>query len=151
MRNTITTAILVFLLAGLTFIAPAVAGDVNDHQIRICHATGSETNPYVTPTPAKQQISRDHGHKSGQGVHPGDIIPPFPAGSKGSHDWDAFPGMNWDATGQAIWKNDCRPVEETPPTTGPPTITPTEPTGTPHAPLAPPALPVERDELPYTG
>lgn len=115
------------LFAGVTMAYMASAGASN-HQITICHATGNPGH-YSMPNPTKQQIADDHGHRTGQqSVHPGDIIPPFAAGSHGGQSWAAFPGQNWDAEGQAIWNNGCAEVEVT--TTTAPTTTTTEGTTT---------------------
>lgn len=121
------------LLFGAVTAGFMVNAGASNHQITICHATASETNPYVAVHPTKQQIYDDHGHRTGQeSVHPGDIIPPFAAGSHGGQEWGAFPGQNWDAQGQATWNNSCQPVPPTtttvqPTTTTAPTTTTTEP------------------------
>ena len=68
------------------------------HKHTICHATGSESNPYVVITPSVSGVY--HGHMDHQGDE--DIIPPF-----------TYKGVqysqNWDAAGQAIFANGCRP------------------------------------------
>ncbi|VXB48875.1 exported hypothetical protein [Arthrobacter sp. 9AX] len=96
-------------LALLGATAPAVAGDdeESDHKITICHATGSESNPYVSVTVDKHSLK---GHLD---EHGGDIIP-----------WR----QNWDDAGRAIFDNGCEPcpvppVEEP----EPPVVTPEEP------------------------
>lgn len=108
------------MTSGLVLMAGAGAATAiptapNDHQIAICHATGSDSNPYTIAYPSKKQISEDNGHMTGQGVHPDDIIPPFEEGEHGNSSWDAFAGMNWDADGQMVFNNDCK-VEKTTPT-----------------------------------
>ncbi|MBT2250095.1 hypothetical protein JHV56_15455 [Arthrobacter sp. BHU FT2] len=100
-------------LALLGATAPAVAGDDSDddHKITICHATGSESNPYVQITVAYEALKahRDHG---------GDIIP-------NSWKWE---GRNWDEDGEAIYNNGCQPCPEPPVTPEePPVVTPEEP------------------------
>lgn len=101
------------IILAVTGLAAAPAGAAgNDHQITICHATGSAQNPYSTPNPNKWQIMSPNGH----GYDVDDIIPPFAAGSKGNHTWPAFPGLNWDAEGQAIYDAGCNQVP--PPATG---------------------------------
>ena len=101
------------IILAVTGLAAAPAGAaVNDHQITICHATASAQNPYSTPQPNKWQIMSPNGH----GFDADDIIPPFDAGSKGNHSWPAFPGLNWDAEGQAIHAAGCNEVP--PPATG---------------------------------
>ncbi|MGA0804737.1 MAG: hypothetical protein ACO3QU_07645 [Ilumatobacteraceae bacterium] len=52
--------------------AQSVTSSTAPRRITICHATGSETNPYV-------EITVDANSLSGHGDHPGDIIP-APAG-----------------------------------------------------------------------
>ena len=64
------------VLLGAT--APAAATDdeeKGDHKVTICHATGSDSNPYV-------QITVDwHALKAHHSEHWGDIIP-------GGHKWE---------------------------------------------------------------
>ncbi|MGC0237218.1 hypothetical protein [Arthrobacter sp. SD76] len=102
---------------------PTHPHDDNGKKITICHATGSETNPYVVITIALQGLN---GHAGAHHQHAEDIIPP--------NDGKVMPaGQNWTAEGQATWNNDCVPVKvppTTPPTTPPtvpPTVTPTTP------------------------
>ncbi len=64
---------------------------------RICHATGSESNPFNVITPNTAGILMGHvgnGHQNGE-----DIIPPVP--------YYLPAGQNW-VSGQAIWNNDCQ-------------------------------------------
>lgn len=92
-------------VAGLvTNPAGASSRPLGSHQITICHATHSASKPYTSPHPAKWQITAPNGHDT----HEDDIIPPFDAGSKGSHTWEAYPGKNWDTEGQTIWNAGCR-------------------------------------------
>lgn len=67
-----------------------------DHKLTICHATGSETNPFVVITPAISAVY--HAHIEHQ--HNEDIIPPF------EYKGQTY-SQNWDAKGQAIYNNDC--------------------------------------------
>ncbi|MDQ0076973.1 hypothetical protein [Arthrobacter oryzae] len=74
-------------IAGIALIgvtAPANAGDNN--KVNICHATGSESNPYVSITVSENAVNGNGGH----GSHHGDLIPApaggCPGGSKGDHD-----------------------------------------------------------------
>jgi len=75
--------------------------------IDICHATGSNTNPYVTNSPAKSGDVSGHDDHNGPiwflgiDVEWGDIIPPFDY--PGGH----YDGQNWDATGQEIYRIGC--------------------------------------------
>lgn len=74
----------------------------------ICHATSSESNPYVRLNVAQDSVDGDGGNDNGQGdhylQHEDDIIPPIP---------DIHNGLNWDTKGQAIWNNDCKPHHPT--------------------------------------
>jgi LPXTG-motif cell wall-anchored protein len=99
----LTTIILGGVLAVTGFVSTPAGAAGNDHQITICHATSSQSNPYTSPSPAKWQITAPNGH----GWDTSDIIPPFDGGSKGNKSWDAFPGLNWDAEGQAIYAQGC--------------------------------------------
>jgi hypothetical protein len=126
-------------LALLGATAPAQAGDNsdNDHKITICHATGSESNPYVSMTVDVHAAKAHFGHQNG-----GDIIP-------GNDEW---PGQNWDDDGQATYDNGCVPCPppvDTP--EEPPVVTPEEPpVVTPEAPpvVTPEAPPVVTPEAP---
>lgn len=120
------------LVLGL-FIKPLISlasANVNSTPkttVTICHATGSNTNPYTRITVDDDAVNgsgnNDHNrndHQDGE-----DIIPPgF---------WD-FNGRNWNTQGQAIWNNDCNVPSPTP--------TPTK-TPTPTATLAPTATPTK--------
>lgn len=73
-------------IAGLALLAtsaPAFAGP--DDKITICHATGSDSNPYNEITISENGLN---GHNA-QGVHDGDIVPApaggCPDGDKGDH------------------------------------------------------------------
>lgn len=74
-------------LALLTISAPATATGPDD-KITICHATGSDSNPYVEVTISKNGLN---GHNA-QGVHDGDIVPApakgCPGADNGDHDGD---------------------------------------------------------------
>ena len=73
-------------LALLAISAPANAGP--DDKISICHATGSDTNPYTEITISENGLN---GHYA-QGVHDGDIVPApaggCPRGDNGDHEGD---------------------------------------------------------------
>ena len=102
------------LLACALAAIPAVmaAGQENDKQVTICHATSSERNPYVQNHPA----IRNNGDLLGGHLgHADDIIPPYLQYSDpdGTEQW--FGGQNWTGPGQAIWEKDCD-VEPEPPT-----------------------------------
>ncbi|HUR52098.1 MAG TPA: hypothetical protein VMZ11_08240 [Mycobacteriales bacterium] len=94
---------------------PASAAASSGDKQTICHATSSDTNAYVVETPNKDgDVSGHAGHTGpvwgptlkGQHISWGDIIPPFdyPADGGVGH----FPGLNWDADGQAWFANDCQ-------------------------------------------
>jgi hypothetical protein len=86
---------------------PAVAAK---DTVTICHATDSQTNPYVTEEPAKDGDVHGHADHTGpiwfEGISPkwGDIIPPF------EFDGGSFPGLNASPLGLAIIANGCNPV-----------------------------------------
>lgn len=82
-------------------IAPAHAGD--SPNVLICHATGSETNPYTTNTISKTAVVKGTGH----GGHDGDIIPPFEYAEKKGDPLITYPGKNWNPTNEAIYLNSC--------------------------------------------
>jgi hypothetical protein len=91
-------------------------------QIEICHATGAGT--YTMPT---VDINGLNGH----GDHEDDIIPPN----------SFLPlGLNWDAEGEAIYRNDCEVPDGTPTPTPTPDVTPT-PTSTPDTTPTPTSTP----------
>ena len=54
--------------------------DPKDRKVTLCHATGSESNPWVLVTVSKMSVL-----KGGHGRHGDDVIPPFPG----------FEGQNW--------------------------------------------------------
>lgn len=68
-----------------------------EHKVTLCHATGSATNPYVLITVDYHALG--HGHTAAKG----DIIPPTTING-------VTYSANWDAHGQAIFNNGCRPV-----------------------------------------
>jgi hypothetical protein len=115
------------------------------HKVTICHRTDSVTNPYtVNPVDISSTDgslgtgSNDHTHHLGpafdytadpnvayppprNGDQWGDIIPPYQWGETPE---ESFPGMNWDATGQAIWEAGCTlPAPTTTATTAAPVTT----------------------------
>jgi hypothetical protein len=105
-------------------------------KVSICHRTNANTNPYVINEPdANGDVSGHAGHTGpvwnptlkAQHIKWGDIIPPF------TFNGGSFPGLNWDADGQAIYANDCKPVTPPEQEFGSLTVTKTVtgPTGTP--------------------
>ena len=73
-------------------------------KITICHGTGNGGWVQISPD--------DDGVVNGHADHPTDIIPPFDYEDDGQT--HHYPGKNWDASGQAIWKNGCEEPEPPP-------------------------------------
>jgi hypothetical protein len=98
-------------VAVLGFSAPAYAnnsvhGNSNaGDKVTICHATGSNTNPYVQISPNANGVVA--GHAAHQDER--DIIPQFQYNDHGSN--KHFPGQNWDTNGQATYNNGCKPCK----------------------------------------
>lgn len=113
---------------------PSVTPEDKD-KVTICHATDAVNNPYVRLTVDADSADGDTANDNGQGDHSehtgpvatseavaqqlkdlktawGDIIP--------AH--DNYAGLNWDATGQAVYNNNCNYATV-------PTPTPTPETG----------------------
>lgn len=74
------------------------------NDVTLCHATGSQTNPYVKITVNSNGALGHAGSKHQDGR---DIIPPFTYNNQGQN--ASFPGQNWDAAGQATFNNNCVP------------------------------------------
>jgi LPXTG-motif cell wall-anchored protein len=95
--------------------AAASKGNSNGKQT-ICHATNSNTNPYVVITPNKNGDLDGHAKQhtgpiwnptlKDQHISWGDIIPPFDYNDHGTP--AHFNGLNWTATGQAWFANGCK-------------------------------------------
>lgn len=129
MINLIRTALIIIALglmvsvvsSPLTSVAEAKQGD--EDNVTLCHATASESNPFVIIT--TDSAGAFNGHLGGDHQDGEDIIPPF--------EWEGVTySQNWDEEGQAIFNNGCEPVEEEPPGEEEP---PTEP------PVVPPVTP----------
>lgn len=99
-------------------------------KVTLCHATGSQSNPYVEISVAPEAV-----FKQGHDQHQGDIVPPFDY--SGGH----YAGLNWDTEHITIWENGCDPVS---------TATPEIPTDTPVAPTDTPAEPSATPEVTHT-
>jgi hypothetical protein len=94
-------------------VAPvaSVLADSNSNahnKVTICHATGSQSNPYVVITPNANGVVS--GHVAHQDQR--DIIPPFSYNDHGTT--KQFAGQNWDASGQAIFNNGCKVASTNP-------------------------------------
>jgi len=91
------------LLIAAAPAAVMAASNSNAHdKVTICHATGSQTNPFVVITPnANGVVSGHEAHQDSR-----DIIPPFDYNDHGST--KHFAGQNFDANGQAIFDNGCK-------------------------------------------
>lgn len=90
-------------------------------KVEICHRTASYRNPYVVIEPSIDAIlgsnnTQNAHYEEHQGpifwpdipkhTEWGDVIPPFYYDDDGEEP-AYFPGYNWDATGQAIYEEDC--------------------------------------------
>jgi hypothetical protein len=119
------------MLSGIAvWVTAGYASATPDHtMVTICHRTAAYTNPYVQINVDPASADGDTGNDNGQGDHAvehtgpvfdpstmhqgdtwGDIIPPH----------DNFGGLNWDATGQAIYTDGCNVTPTSPPPTSPP-------------------------------
>lgn len=113
-------------VGGLYAAGMGAAGNPNNakNKITICHATGSESNPFVRISPDAEGVIEGHvgvSHQNGE-----DIIPPFDYYNDANvlvH----FAGQNWNIAGQAIYFNDCNAVGTTTTTDTTPTVTVTAP------------------------
>jgi hypothetical protein len=106
------------------FIVPGIgATNTDPHQVTICHATRSVSNPYSLITvDVAAVLQQGHSGHDGAAFDPnvpadrwGDIIPPFDYGPDAQ-----YLGKNWTAASEAILANDCSPSIPTTTTTGPP-------------------------------
>ncbi len=79
-----------------------------DTKIKLCHATGSEKNPWVMLMLNANGVINGHASQ-----HESDIIPPFEYTDKGKPAY--FPGQNLTAENLAIWNNDCEEIKPPPP------------------------------------
>lgn len=102
LRSFVGGLIFVFGLAAVMIGSTAVVATATkppDHKVTICHATGSQTNPYVV---INVDIASSGYLKAGHDLHDDDIIPPYTYGTF------SYPGKNWTASGQTILANGCR-------------------------------------------
>ena len=130
------------ILGGLVLVKFAYATQTNPHKIIICHATGSNSNPFSQIEVDSSAIdgigNSDHnrnGHQNGE-----DIIPPtYNNGQQGY--WSS---RNWNASGQAIWRNDCNSILPSPTISPTITISPTAtPSATPSPSVSPSPTPID--------
>lgn len=138
MRKTIVTlALIAPAMIPATILGMATPAQATkpapEHKVTICHATASETNPYVQIT---VDIASSGYLKAGHSSHEGDIIPPY------TYEDFSFAGQG----DQSILANGCEvpgePTETPPPTTPPPTEPPpTNPPPTEPPTTKPPANP----------
>ena len=127
-----TAGIAGIALVGVTAPANATGnGDDDDKKVSICHATGSESNPYVHIT-----VSENSLNGNGHATHAGDLIP-APAGGcpgggygggGGGHDDDDDHGDIYPvpAGGCCPEEEEEEEEEEKPPVVVPPVVTPPE-------------------------
>lgn len=105
--------VIILVVLGVLFLLGYCGSDANAAatKVTICHATGSESNPFVVNSPSAAGVY--NGHIAHQ--HSEDIIPPF------QYKGETY-SQNWDAEGQAIWNNGCEVPTESP--TPSPTVSP---------------------------
>jgi hypothetical protein len=95
------------LAAAYVVAGPAAGGVLVKNGITICHATSSNTNPFIEVTTSADGVLSGHAH------HPDDIIPPFEVIlNNGTR--EVYPGKNMDKvlgagyTGAEVLANGCR-------------------------------------------
>ena len=127
-------------MLAVALLAPGASPAFADGQsVKICHGTGSNSNPYVEEDPSVQangategQLTGGHSNHVGpvwfDGIDAtwGDIIPPY---VYAPNNYD-FPGLNWTVAGQAIYNNDCEAVTTTTSTSSTSTTSSTSSTST---------------------
>lgn len=139
------------LVSAAVFAPSTIALGAEKIDVAICHATASHSNPYVAASPSINANGFDDpelagGHNghigpvwfAGIEVAWGDIIPPYDYGD--FH----YPGLNWDAAGQAIFDAGCSLPGSEPDAAPTPTPTPiaaATPTPTPTLTPAPTPTP----------
>jgi hypothetical protein len=99
----------VILLAATAVGVAAVSSTLSANvalptKVRICHATGSTSNPYVSQEP---EIENNGDLQGGHLNHDRDIIPPYQY-IDANGETQTYPGKNWIEEGQAIWANGCK-------------------------------------------
>lgn len=103
------------VLFGLVLASSVIATPPDNHKVTICHATNSNTNPYlVIDVDIASSGYLKAGHNGHEGpiwydgakdakVKWGDIIPSYDYAQTSFH----FDGLNWTEEGEAIWDNGC--------------------------------------------
>lgn len=89
-------------------VVPQLAADPVK-KVTFCHATASETNPYNLIETSVNAFFQA-GHDTHQNFE--DIVPPFTYEKQG--ETIDFPGLNWDAEGQAIFNAGCSTPDDDP-------------------------------------
>jgi len=136
LKSIVISGVLSVVALGVSAPVYATNGNSNaGNKVTICHATGSQSNPYVRISPNANGVVAGHeAHQDGR-----DIIPPFSYNDHGSN--KHFPGQNWDQNGQATYNNGCKPCNPVTPTPTPaPNPTPTPGRGGGSVPTVTPAV-----------
>lgn len=127
------------LILGATLVSGVLATPPPGHKVTICHATNSDTNPYVVidvDIASSGYVKAGHSDHTGpiwyagakdEKVKWGDIIPAYDYAPTTFH----YPGLNWTDEGQAIWENDCQIPTETGAPTQSAAVETDEPSGSP--------------------
>lgn len=148
-RQTTAIIVAIFLAASALLTFSVNANAAQSDKITICHATNSETNPYVQIT-----VSENSTALAGHEGHTGSIWTP---GDKAADvTWgDIIPtepdvvGLNDTATGRAWLANGCKAPASPPPSTPTPTPRPASTPKTVVPPIVHTATPVA--PMPDTG
>lgn len=107
-------------VAAFAVVSFASNGGDSHEKVTLCHATGSQSNPYVS-VDVNISSAGDAANAKGHDSHADDIIPPYSySGQDGSIN---YPGKNWTAEGQDILNDGCKVVDDDNPVT--PTPSPT--------------------------
>lgn len=147
----VTVAVAAVVAQGVWF-APATYATKSD-KVTICHATNSQSNPYVKISVNSSSIQEaNHVSPNGHGTHEGgvwrkgvaahswgDIIPAFE-----SPEGNTYPGMNWTDEGKAVYGKGCTIVAVS--TGTQPFDKPARPSDKPARPSDKPARPTDKRE-----